>query len=197
MQRHRSARRARVRREKRKALRAKAKALGPRGEDGELISGECPLDVAHRVTFVGVGEERNLTHSKLRKGLHRVMQQATKNREYQIGLGIPVGVYGLDASESRLFALREASIADYTFDHFKSKKNEFEKIDGLHVLPVKGESEEELEQRLKRVRLLRTSQQLARDLGNRPANDLTPRPLLRRPKKWPRMLPNSGSRFSG
>jgi leucyl aminopeptidase len=158
----------------RKALRAKAKALGPRGEEGELISGECPLAVAHRVTFVGIGEERNLTHSKLRKALHRVMQQATKNREYQIGLGIPVGIFGLDAAESRLFALREASIADYTFDHFKSKKNEFEKIDGLHILRLKGESEEELEERLKRVRLLRTSQQLARDLGNRPANDLTP-----------------------
>ncbi len=158
----------------RKALRTKAKALGPRGEEGELISGECPLDVAHRVTFVGVGEEKKLTHSKLREALNRVMQQATKNREYQIGLGIPVGVYGLDAAESRLFALREASIADYTFDHFKSKKNEFEKIDGLHILPLKGEGEEELEERLKRVRLLRTSQQLARDLGNRPANDLTP-----------------------
>ncbi len=158
----------------RKALRAKAKALGPRGEEGELISGECPLDVAHRMTFVGVGEEKKLTHSKLRKALHRVMQQATKNREYQIGLGVPVSVHGLAAAESRLFALREASIADYTFDHFKSKKNEFEKIDGLHILPLAKESDEELEERLKRVRLLRTSQQLARDLGNRPANDLTP-----------------------
>ncbi|MBD3854633.1 MAG: leucyl aminopeptidase, partial [Acidobacteria bacterium] len=157
-----------------KALRAKAKALGPRGEEGELISGECPLDVAHRVTFVGVGEERKLTHSKLREALHRVMQQATKNREYQIGLGIPITVHGLAAAESRLFALREASIADYTFDHFKSKKNEFEKIDGLHILPLAGETEKELEERLERVRLLRTSQQLARDLGNRPANDLNP-----------------------
>jgi len=158
----------------RKALRAKAKALGPRGEEGELISGECPLDVAHRMTFVGVGEEKKLTHSKLRKALHRVMQQATKNREYQIGLGVPVSVHGLAAAESRLFALREASIADYTFDHFKSKKNEFEKIDGLHILPLAKESDEEMEECLKRVRLLRTSQQLARDLGNRPANDLTP-----------------------
>ena len=158
----------------RKALRAKAKALGPRGEEGELISGECPLDVAHRLTFAGVGEEKKLTHSKLRKALHRVMQQATKNREYQIGLGVPVSVHGLAAAESRLFALREASIADYTFDHFKSKKNEFEKIDGLHILPLAKESDEELEECLKRVRLLRTSQQLARDLGNRPANDLTP-----------------------
>ena len=157
-----------------KALRAKAKALGPRGEEGELISGECPLDVAHRVTFVGVGEERKLTHSKLREALHRVMQQATKNREYQIGLGVPVSVHGLAAAESRLFALREASIADYTFDHFKSKKNEFEKIDGLHILPLAGETEKDLEERLQRVRLLRTSQQLARDLGNRPANDLNP-----------------------
>ncbi len=158
----------------RKALRAKAKALGPRGEEGELISGECPLDLAHRVTFVGLGDERKLTHSALRKALSRVMRQATKNREYQIGLGVPVRVHGLSHAESRLFALREASIADYTFDHFKSKKNEFEKIDGLHIFPLARESEEDLEASLERVRLLRTSQQLARDLGNRPSNDLTP-----------------------
>jgi leucyl aminopeptidase len=126
------------------------------------------------VTFVGLGEERKLTHGKLRLGLQRAMHQATKNREYQIGLGIPVRVHGLSDSESRLFALREASIADYTFDHFKSKKNEFDKIDGLHVLPLAGESEEELEVRLQRARLLRSSVLLARDLGNRPGNDLTP-----------------------
>ena len=158
----------------RKALRQKANALEPRGEEGEVISGECPLSLARRVTFVGLGEERKLTHGKLRLGLQRAMHQATKNREYQIGLGIPVRVHGLSDSESRLFALREASIADYTFDHFKSKKNEFDKIDGLHILPLAGESEEELEERLQRARLLRSSVLLARDLGNRPGNDLTP-----------------------
>ena len=161
----------------RKALRAKAAALGPQGQEGELISGECPIDLAHRVTFVGLGDESALTHSKLRKALTRVMHQATKNREYQIGLGIPVRIHGLSAKASRLFALREASLADYTFDAFKSKKNEFEKIDGLHILPLVKETEEELEDQLKRVRLLRTSQQIARDLGNRPGNDLTPEAL--------------------
>jgi leucyl aminopeptidase len=158
----------------RRALKAKAEALGPKGAEGEMISGECPLALAHRVTFVGVGDEAELTHSKLRKVLSRVMRQATKNREYQIGLGVPVRLRGLTDAESRLFALLEASIADYTFDHFKSKKNEFEKIDGLHILPLARESEEDLEERLQRVRLLRTAQQIARDLGNRPANDLTP-----------------------
>lgn len=158
----------------RKALRAKSTALGPGGQEGELISGECPLDLAHRVTFVGLGDEKKLTHSKLRKALTRVMHQATKNREYQIGLGVPVRVKGLSAKASRSFALREASVADYTFDTFKSKKNEFEKIDGLHIVPLAKETEEELEEQLQRVRLLRTSQQLARDLGNRPGNDLTP-----------------------
>ena len=131
-----------------KALRAKAKALGPRGEEGEIISGECPLDLARRVTFVGLGEERSLTHSKLREALSRVMRQATKNREYQIGLGIPVRVHGLNQADSRFFALLEASVSDYAFDQFKSKKNEFEKIDGLHILPLAKESEEELEERL-------------------------------------------------
>jgi leucyl aminopeptidase len=77
-------------------------------------------------------------------------------------------------AESRLFALREAALADYTFDHFKSKKNEFDKIDGLHIIPLAKESQEDLEKRLRRVRLLRTAVQLSRDLANRPANDLTP-----------------------
>jgi leucyl aminopeptidase len=158
----------------RKSLRTKAKALGPRGEEGELISGECPIDIAHRITFVGVGDEKDVTHSRMREALNRVMRQATKNREYQIALGVPVKVHGLTAAESRLFALREASISDYTFDAFKSKKNEFEKIDGLHILPLVKETEEELEERLVQVRLLRASQVLARNLGNRPANDLNP-----------------------
>ena len=158
----------------RKALKAKAKALGPRGDEDEIISGECPLNLAHRVTFVGLGDERKLTHAKLRGALKRVMNQATKNREYQIGIGIPVRIHGLSDAESRVFALRESAIADYTFDHFKSKKNEFDKVDGLHILPLAGESEKEFEERLQRARLLRTAVQLARDLGNRPANDLTP-----------------------
>ena len=160
-----------------KCLNQKAKALAPKGEEGELISGECPLSLAHRLTFVGVGEEKELTHAKLRTALRGVMRQATKNREYQIGLAIPVRVHGLTDGESRLFALREASIADYTFDVFKSKKNEFDKIDGLHIIPLAKETEEELEERLNSVRLLRTSVQLTRDLANRPGNDLTPEAL--------------------
>jgi leucyl aminopeptidase len=160
-----------------RSLRQKAKALGPRGENCELISGECPLPLAHRVTFVGLGEEKQLTHTKMREALTMVMRQATKNHEYQIGLAIPVKVHGLSPVESRLFALLEASIADYTFDHFKSKKNEFDKIDGLHIVPLAGESEDELEERLNTVRMLRTSIQLTRDLANRPANDLTPEAL--------------------
>ena len=161
----------------RKCLRQKAKALAPRGEEGELISGECPLALARRLTFVGVGEQKQLTHAKLRSALGRVMKQATKNREYQIGLAIPVQVSGLTDGESRLFALLEASLADYTFDVFKSKKNEFDKIDGLHIIPLSGETEEDLEECLSSVRMLRTSVQLTRDLVNRPGNDLTPESL--------------------
>ena len=157
-----------------RALRTKIKGLAPRGEEGEMISGECPLDCARRVTFVGLGDESSITHGKLRGALRTVMRQATKNREYQIGLAVSARVHGLSHAESRLFVLREASIADYTFDRFKSKKNEFDKIDGLHIIPLAKETEEELEARLGSARLLRTSVQLARDLANRPGNDLTP-----------------------
>jgi leucyl aminopeptidase len=158
----------------RKALRKKMLALAPRGEEGEIISGECPLGMARRVTFCGLGEASLLTHVKMRTALRRVIRQATRNREYQIALAVPMRVHGLSDAESRLFVLLEASLADYTFDQFKSKKNEFDKIDGLHVILLKGEGEKELEERLKKVRLLRASVRFARNLGNRPANDLTP-----------------------
>jgi len=161
----------------RRALKAKARALSPRGAEGEVISGECPLQMAHRVTFVGLGDEKQLSHAKLRKALRRVVRQATRNHEYQIGLAVPVRIRGLSEAESRTFALLEAALADYTFDHFKSKKNEFDKIDGLHIVPMAGETEEELEERLLRVRLYANSVRLARDLGNRPGNDLTPEAL--------------------
>ncbi len=160
-----------------RALKQKAKALKPRGQEGELISGECPIDMAHRVTFVGLGDESELSLSKLRSGLLRVTKQATKNREYQIGLAIAVRAHGMTDAESRLFALREAAICDYTFDHFKSKKNEFDKIDGIHFIPLAGETEEELSDRLKTVRMYRESVYFARDLANRPGNDLTPEAL--------------------
>ena len=60
--------------------------------------------------------QNKLTHAKLRAALQRVMRQATKNREYQIALGVPVRVHGLNEHDSRIFALREAAISDYTYD---------------------------------------------------------------------------------
>jgi leucyl aminopeptidase len=157
-----------------RALKQKAKALEPRGEDGEIISGECPIALARRVTFIGIGDPEELSHARFRSALRRVMKQATRNREYQIGLAAAVSVHGLTSAESRLFMLREAGLADYTFDDFKSKKNEFDKIDGIHFVPLSKESEDELEERLAQVRMLRSSVRVARDLANRPGNDLTP-----------------------
>ncbi len=172
-----------------KALSQKAEALAPRGDENEMISGESPLPIARRVTFFGLGEERRLTHGRLRAALRRVTAQATRNREYQIGLAAAVQVHGLADAESRIFVIQEAALADYTFDHFKSKKNEFDKIDGLHIMPLAGETVEELEARLQRVRLLRTAIQLARDLSNRPANDLTPEGLAAAAREMAEEIP--------
>ena len=63
-------------------------------------------------------------------------------------------------------------MADYTFDNFKSKKNEFDKIDGLHIIPLAGETEEQLEERLDAVRMLRASVQI----GARPRQPARQRP---------------------
>lgn len=148
--------------------------LGVRGVEGEVLVTASPSRDFRRIACFGIGKAEEFTVHSLRRMLRRVLEQAGRNREYQIAMALPVSPRDLDPLESRTVALVELALADYRFDRFRSRPDESTKVDGVHVVPLKGESEKELGEMLEHARRVDALVRLARDLGNRPGNDLTP-----------------------
>lgn len=157
-----------------KAIARTIAELGVRGVDGEVLITASPAADFRRIACFGVGSPSELTVYALRRQLRRVLEQAGRNREYQIAVGLSLAPKDVDASEARLVTLTELAMADYRFDRFRSRPDETTKVDGVAVVPVRGESQEALVAVLDRVRRTDTQVRLARDLGNRPPNDLYP-----------------------
>lgn len=148
--------------------------LGVRGLEGEVLVTASPVRSFQRLACFGIGKAEAFNVLALRKLLRRVLEQAGHNHEYQIAVGIPVPLHDVAQGESRAVTLAELALADYRFDRFRSRPDEATKVDGVHVVPLAGESEEELAEKLATAQRIDTLVRLARDLGNRPPNDLTP-----------------------
>jgi leucyl aminopeptidase len=148
--------------------------LGVRGVEGEVLVTASPSHDFRRIACFGLGKAEEFTVHGLRRMLRRVLDQAGRNREYQIAIALPVSPRDLEPRESRTVSLVEMALADYRFDRFRSRPDESTKVDGVYVVPLKGEGERELDAMLKHARRVDTLVRLARDFGNRPGNDLTP-----------------------
>jgi leucyl aminopeptidase len=148
--------------------------LGVRGVEGEVLVTASPSHDFRRIACFGVGKSADFTVQSLRRMLRRVLEQAGRNREYQIAVALPVTPRDLEPDDARAVALAELALADYRFDRFRSRPDESTKVDGVHVVPLKGEGKEELGALLEKARRLDSLVRLARDFGNRPGNDLTP-----------------------
>ncbi len=148
--------------------------LGVRGLEGEVLVTASPSPDFRRIACFGIGKPEAFTVHALRKLLRRMLEQAGRNREYQIAVALGVSPCDVDPEQARFVTLAETAIADYRFDRFRSRTDETTKVDGVHVVPLAGEDEKGLGQLLDRARRLDTLVRLARDFGNRPGNDLTP-----------------------
>jgi leucyl aminopeptidase len=148
--------------------------LGVRGLDGEALVTASPSRDFRRIACFGIGKAEEFSVDSLRKLLRRVLEQAGRNREYQIAVALPVMPSNVDAEEARTVVLAELALADYRFDRFRSRPDEATKVDVIHVVPLKGEDQKGLGAGIERARRLDTLVRLARDWGNRPGNDLTP-----------------------
>ena len=158
----------------RQAIAKVVEELGARGTDGEVLVTASPIKGFRRIACFGVGKLPAFTVHALRKLFRRVVEQAGRNREYQIAIALPFVPQDVDPSEARVVTLAELSLADYRFDRFRSRPDEATKVDGIHIVRLEGESEQQLDAMLARARRVDELVRLARDLGNRPGNDLTP-----------------------
>jgi len=148
--------------------------LGARGSEGEVLVTASPIKGFRRIACFGVGKLSGFTVHALRKLLRRVVEQAGRNREYQVAIALPFVPQDVDPSDARVVALAELALADYRFDRFRSRPDEASKVDGVHVVRLEGESEAALDAMIEKARRVDELVRLARDLGNRPGNDLTP-----------------------
>ncbi len=148
--------------------------LGVRGLEGEVLVTASPSRDFRRIACFGIGKAEEFTVHSLRKLVRRVLEQAGRNREYQIAVAIPMAARDVAPEQARSVALGEMALADYRFDRFRSRPDEATKVDAVHVVPLAGEDEKGLGTLVERARRLDALVRLARDLGNRPGNDLTP-----------------------
>ena len=148
--------------------------LGAQGVAGEVVVTASPVAAFKRIACFGIGDRDSFTVLALRRLLRRVLEQAGRNHEYQIAVALPYPPRDVAEEDARSQALVELALADYRFDRFRSRPDEATKIDGVHVVRLAKEDEKELQGQLATVQRVDTLVRSARDLGNRPANDLTP-----------------------
>ncbi len=148
--------------------------LGARGLEGEVVVAASPVPGFKRIACFGIGKREEFTVVALRRLLRRVLVQAGRNREYQIAVAMPFQPRDVEEASARELSLVELALADYRFDRFRSRPDEATKVDGVHVVRLAGEDEATLNALIEKAQRVDSLVRLARDLGNRPGNDLTP-----------------------
>jgi leucyl aminopeptidase len=158
----------------REAIQKAVSQLGVRGLEGEALVTASPVKTFQRIACIGIGKKESFNLFAMRKLLRRMLEQAGRNREYQIAVGLPFAPTDVDPQQARALSLAELALADYRFDRFRSRPDEATKVDGVHVVRRKDEAEEDLALLIETAQRIDSLVRLARDLGNRPGNDLTP-----------------------
>ncbi|HAM52489.1 MAG TPA: leucyl aminopeptidase, partial [Nitrospiraceae bacterium] len=147
---------------------------------GEFIGKRNQVTLVHtanmikpeRILLVGMGKEKNLTSEAVR-------QAGGKAMSYLAELGLKT----ISVSTDYLFSLRQSPIpfvegsllSRYHFKRYKEEDN----AKGIESLILLGKPEKALFDSLRWIEIVSSGVQLARDLINTPANDMTPSVLAK------------------
>lgn len=118
------------------------------------------LSQSQHATLIGLGKTAELQAAKLAKIAQSIIQ-ATQKKFKQIA----VDLTQLPQELHYLFALALTQ-ASYSYDEYKSKKNEI-LLEQIDFIAAQGSLSAE---QLQLIQAVQTGQNLARDLGNRPGN---------------------------
>jgi leucyl aminopeptidase len=158
----------------RRALARELERVGFAGRDGELLAAASPTPAFRRVVALGVGRPGELTLAGLRRALRRLLEQAARQGDRAIAVAVAVEPADLEGARPREVTLVELALADYRFDRFRTSGRNVTTLSRVHVVPLRGEGTARLAALVRRAEGTAARVRLARDLGNRPGNDLTP-----------------------
>ena len=134
-----------------------------------------------KLTLIGLGKREALTLRGLRAGIAAAGRTAKKHRDAKIALAFSGPAGGLDLEETTIFLADHLAQSDYKYDAYITVKKDQKRIpiDGV-VVADQSLDKKKVKELSARARALTEAVTTVRDLGNTPANILTPQRLAAR-----------------
>lgn len=137
---------------------------------------------ANKVLIVGLGEKEKFTHTKLREMTAKIIKKALSIKAKKIC--IDLGKLGFDQIESGKVVAEGALIGEYSFDKYKTVKNdEKTKIEEFVLVEKDADKVAKLKEGVLKGEKIANAMAFARNLANEPAQYATPTKLAEIAKK--------------
>jgi leucyl aminopeptidase len=162
-----------------KSMQKVVRDSGFKGRSEETIT--LLADEPRKITLIGAGEKSKLSLRTIRAAIYLIGKTAKKQRDKSIAVAIPYKIPDLDAANSTRVLADALAQADYKYDAYITKKDEDGKgpIDAT-LIPLASLDAKRLKQIESDSLALRAGIRTVRDLGNGPANLVTPAHLAER-----------------
>lgn len=137
---------------------------------------------ANKVLVVGLGEKNKFTANKLRELSAKIVQKASSIKAKKVC--IDLGKLEFDAATSGQVVAEGALIGEYSFDKYKSKKEDNEiKLEEFILVEEDAKKAEKLTKGVEKGVKIAETMTFARNLANEPAQYATPTKLAETAKK--------------
>ena len=137
-----------------------------------ILSGE-----PRKVTLIGLGKEDSITHRGVRGAVTAAGRTAKKHRDARIALFLPIPLPRMDANATALALADALAQSDYKYDPYITEKKEQKRIAirGTVLAP-----EADAKRLAPEAKAVAAAVETVRNLGNAPANLMTPAELASR-----------------
>ena len=154
------------------------------GKTGEVVVlHDCRKLKAQKVIIVGLGKQSALCPDNIRKAAGAAAQKARDIKAKRVGTVVHgAGIGGVDPARAAQSLVEGTCLALYSFTEYKKPDNTHE-IKTFSLVEKDKSKTTQFNEGAMLGKILADSQNIARDLINEPANNLTPAELLKRVKK--------------
>jgi leucyl aminopeptidase len=154
------------------------------GKTGEIVVlHDCRKLKAQKVIIVGLGKQRELCPDNIRKAAGAAAKKARDIKAKKVGTIVHgAGIGGMDPASAAQSLVEGSYLALYNFTEYK-KPDDSHQIKTFSLVERDKSKATQLNEGAQLGKILADSQNIARDLINEPANNLTPAKLLTRVKK--------------
>jgi len=161
--------------EKRSPIKSVQKVLSGSGFTGRADEAITVLsDTPRKITLMGLGKRDAITLRSVRAALYSIGKTARKQRDRSIAVSVPDGIEDVRVIADFL------SQTDYKYDSYITVKKDGQGPIHATLIPPEKLDAKEIKRIETELRALRSGVRTVRDLGNAPANLITPAHLAER-----------------